>query len=92
MYYKMFIFCSSAASGPPGRAPTVPGSQKQNTPKNKFVKKSYKFQCFVINECLDHNFNYKIDLDLKISSGAFDCLNITSVSPLGCSFVARQGS
>ena len=46
---------------------------------------------FVMNEYFDHEFGYGTYLDLKSSSGAFDCLNIPSVSLLGCSCMARQG-
>ena len=49
-----------------------------------------KNQCFVINDHLRHEFDYKTYLELKSSSGALDCLNITSVSLLGCSFVPKQ--
>ena len=44
-----------------------------------------------MNEYFDHEFGYGTYLELKILIGAFDCLNITSVSPLGCSFMAGQG-
>ena len=48
-------------------------------------------QCFIINDHFDHEFDYKTDLELESSIGALDCLNITCVSLLGCSFVAKQG-
>ena len=64
--------------------------------KNKFKKKrfvhksSYENHCFVIHEYLDHKLAYKTYLEWKISIRALDCLNITSVSLLGCSFVPKQ--
>ena len=57
----------------------------------KYHKKSYKNHCFVIYEYLEHKFDYKTDLELESLSGVLDCLNITSVSLLGCSFVPKQG-
>ena len=48
-------------------------------------------QCFTINDHFDHEFEYRTYLELKGSDGALDCLNITSVSLLGCSFMARLG-
>ena len=61
--------------------------------KNKCFchKRSYRNQCFVINDHLRHEFGYGTYLELKSSIGASDCLNITSVSLLGCSFMAGQG-
>ena len=56
-----------------------------------FHKKLCKSYCFVINDHFEHKSTYKTYLKLKISIGAFDCLNITSVSLLGCSFVPKQG-
>ena len=50
-----------------------------------------KNQCFVLIDHFDHEFDYRTYLELKRSSGALDCLNITSVSLLGCSFVPKQG-
>ena len=50
-----------------------------------------RIHCFVINEYLEHEFNYVTYLESKISIRAFDCLNITSVSLLGCPFVPEQG-
>ena len=44
-----------------------------------------------MNENFDHEFDYRTYLELKISIKAFDCLNITSTSLLGCSFVPKQG-
>ena len=44
-----------------------------------------------MNEYLEHKFEYKADLKLKISIKVFDCLNITATSLLGCSFVAKTG-
>ena len=35
--------------------------------------------------------NSTIELELKIASGEFDCLNITSITLLGCSSVPKQG-
>ena len=52
---------------------------------------SYKNQCFVINEHFDHEFDYRTYLELKLSIRAFACLDITSVSLLGCSFLPKQG-
>ena len=63
-------------------------------PKNvikKVHKMSHKIYCFIINEYLGHEFCHGTYLEMKISIGAFDCLNITSVSLLGCSFVPGQG-
>ena len=48
-------------------------------------------RCFAIKNHLEHEFSHETYLELKISIGAFDCLNITSVSLLGCSFVPKQG-
>ena len=50
-----------------------------------------KNQCFVINHHLRYEFSHGTYLEMKISIGAFDCLNIMSVSLLGCSFVPGQG-
>ena len=44
-----------------------------------------------MNDHFDRKFEYETYLELKISIGAFDCLNITSESLLGCSFVPKQG-
>ena len=55
-----------------------------------FVTKKVKNQCFVIHDHSRHEIDYKTDLELKSSSGALDCLNITSVSLLGCSFVPNK--
>ena len=51
---------------------------------------------YVGDECFDiHDYDDDTDhgthLEFKISIGAFDCLNITPVSLLGCSFVPKQG-
>ena len=48
-------------------------------------------QCFIIKYHFDHEFDYKTYLKCKSSSGALDCLNITSVSLLGCSFIPKHG-
>ena len=50
-----------------------------------------KKQRFVIIDHFDHEFDYRSHLKLKSSSGALNCLNITSVSLLECSFVPKQG-
>ena len=54
---------------------------------HEFIKICY----LVINKYLEREFDYKTDLELKISIRAFDCLNITSISLLGTSFVPKQG-
>ena len=66
----------------------IPGSKKN--PKKKLTN-SYKSHCFVINHHFEHIFDYETYLKLKISKAALDCLNITSVSLLGCPFVPKQG-
>ena len=55
------------------------------------MPKSNKTHRFVINDHFDHEFDYRTDLESKISIRAFDCVNITSISLLGCSFVPKQG-
>ena len=55
------------------------------------MKNSNKNHCFVIHDHGDHEFDYRTYLELKISIRVFDCLNITSISLLGCSFVPKQG-
>jgi len=49
-----------------------------------------KNQCFVINDHVRHEFDYRTYLDLKSSSVALNSLKITSVSRLGCSFVPTK--
>ena len=57
-----------------------------------FHKESIYIHCFVMNEYLEHEFSHGTHLAaMKSSITAFDCLNITSVALLGCSFMARQG-
>ena len=51
-----------------------------------------KNQCFVIIDYFDHEFDSGTDLEFKSSSGALDCLNITPVSVLGCSFMPKTRS
>ena len=49
-----------------------------------FMQHSCKDYSFAILDHFDHEFEYRTDLELKISVRAFDCLNITSISHLGC--------
>ena len=56
-----------------------------------FVTKQCKsLLFFIINDHLRHEFCYGTHQGIKSSIGASDCLNITSVALLGCSFMARQ--
>ena len=53
-------------------------------------KNKVKNQCFVISDHLRHEFSPGTYLEFKISIGAFDCLNFTSITLPGGSFVANQ--
>jgi len=69
----------------------IPGSKTKFKTNRFFHEQNRINHCFAINEYLEHELDYKTYLELKISSGAFDCLNITSVALPGCSFVPKQG-
>ena len=45
-----------------------------------------------MSEYFEHEIGYGTYLELKSSIGAFACLDITSVSLLGCPFVPKPGS
>ena len=48
-------------------------------------------QCFVRYHDLRYEFSHVTYLKLKRAIGAYDCLNLASVSLLRCSFVPKQG-
>jgi len=54
------------------------------------LEKNMLIHSFVVREYFEHEFSYGTYLGLKLSIGAFDCLNITSTALPGCSFVTKH--